>query len=248
MEQDHKVALVTGASRGIGAAIAARLVQDGFSVVINYKNNSESAVALVRSINQAGGRAVAIGADVANSGEVAEMISEAIERFGRIDVLVNNAGVVRDGLVQNMTEENWDKVINTNLKGVFICSKAVLKVMRRQHGGRIINIASIVGQQGRRGQANYAAAKAGIIGFSKSVAREVASRNITANAVAPGFIQTRMTDVLPDNIKTKLKEQIPMGRLGLPEDIANTVVFLASDAASYITGQTIAVDGGMVMQ
>jgi len=242
MEQDHKVALVTGASRGIGAAIAARLVQDGFSVVINYKNNSESAVALVRSINQAGGRAVAIGADVANSGEVAEMISEAIERFGRIDVLVNNAGVVRDGLVQNMTEENWDKVINTNLKGVFICSKAVLKVMRRQHGGRIINIASIVGQQGRRGQANYAAAKAGVIAFSKSLAQELAPLQVTVNVVVPGFTETDMTGGLPERARAKILEQIPLGRPCNPDDIARMVSYLVSEDAGYISAQVFNVD------
>ena len=242
MEQDRKVALVTGASRGIGAAIAARLAREGFSVVINYKNSGESADALARSIIQAGGRAAAIRANVADSGEVAEMVGEALEKFGRIDVLVNNAGVVRDALVQNMTEENWDEVINTNLKGVFICSQAVLKVMRRQREGRMINISSIVGQQGRRGQANYAAAKAGVIAFSKSLAQELAPWQVTVNVVVPGFTETDMTGDLSERARAKILEQIPLGRPCNPDDIAKMVSYLASEDAGYISAQVFNVD------
>lgn len=242
MEADRKVALVTGASRGIGAAIAVRLARDGFSVVINYKNNGDSAAALARSINEAGGRAAAICADVADSGEVAKMVGEAVERFGGIDVLVNNAGVVRDALVQNMTEEDWDEVIDTNLKGVFICSKAVLKIMRRQRRGRMINISSIVGQQGRRGQANYAAAKAGVIAFSKSLAQELAPWQVTVNVVVPGFTETDMTGCLPERARAKILEQIPLGRPCSPEDIAKMVSYLVSEDAGYISAQVFNVD------
>lgn len=242
MEQVRKVALVTGASRGIGAAIAAKLAQDGFSVVINYKSSGEPAEALTRSINEAGGQAVAIRADVANSGEVAKMVGEAIERFGRVDVLVNNAGIVRDALVQNMAEEDWDEVIDTNLKGVFICSKAVLKIMRRQRRGRIINISSIVGQQGRRGQANYAAAKAGVIVFSKSLAQELAPWQVTVNVVVPGFTETGMTGCMSEQAKAKILERIPLGRSCSPDDIAKMVSYLVSEDAGYISAQVFNVD------
>lgn len=242
MEREGKTALVTGASRGIGAAVAARLARDGYSVVINYRNSAEPAEALARSINLAGGRAAAIRADVADSGQVTGMVEEAVERFGRIDVLVNNAGVVRDALVQNMTEEEWDEVIAINLKGVFICSKAVLKMMRQQRQGRIINIASIVGQKGRRGQANYAAAKAGVIAFSKSLAQEVAPWQVTVNVVVPGFTETDMTRGLPERARAKILEQIALGRPCSPEDIAKMVCYLASEDAGYISGQVFNVD------
>lgn len=242
MIQDRKVALVTGASRGIGAAIAGKLAQDGFSVVINYKNSGEAADALARSINEAGGRALAICADVANSGEVAKMVGEAAERFGRIDILVNNAGVVRDALVQNMAEEDWDQVIDTNLKGVFICSKAVLKIMRKQRWGRIINISSVVGQKGRRGQANYAAAKAGVIAFSKSLALELAPWQVTVNVVVPGYTETDMTGGMPEQAKVKILEQIPLGRPCSPEDIAKMVSYLADEDSGYISAQVFNVD------
>jgi len=240
--QDRKVALVTGASRGIGAAIAGKLAQDGFSMVINYKNSSESAGTLAHSINESGGQSLAIRADVANSGEVVKMVGEVIERFGRIDVLVNNAGVVRDTLVQNMTEDDWDEVIDTNLKGVFICSKAVLKIMRKQRWGRIVNISSIVGQQGRRGQANYAAAKAGVIAFSKSLALELAPWQVTVNVVVPGYTETGMTGGLPERAKAKILEQIPLGRPCSPEDIAKMVSCLVSQDAGYISAQVFNVD------
>lgn len=242
MGQDHKVAIVTGASRGIGAAIAARLARDGFAVIINYKKNEESASAVAHSISQSGGRAVAVRADVANSGEVSRMVGEVAERFGRIDVLVNNAGIVRDALVQNMTEEDWDEVIATNLKGVFTCSKAVSKIMRKQRRGRIINISSIVGQQGRRGQANYAAAKAGVIAFSKSLAQELASWQVTVNVVVPGFTGTDMTGGMPERARAKILEQIPLGRPCSPQDISRMVSYLASEDAGYISAQVFNVD------
>ena len=242
-----KTAIVTGGSRGIGHAIVMALVREGANVVV-ADVNLEAAEQVAGEITNLGGQALAVKANVADPAEAAEMIKAAINKFGKVDILVNNAGITRDTLLMRMKEEDWDAVINVNLKGVFNCTKAVLGPMVKQRYGRIVNIASIVGLMGNAGQANYGAAKAGIIGFTKSVAREVASRNITLNAVAPGFIQTQMTDVLPESAKAKLKEQIPLGRLGLPEDIANTVVFLVSDKASYITGQTIAVDGGMVMQ
>lgn len=242
MGQDRRVALVTGASRGIGAAIAGMLARDGLAVVINYKNDSASAGALAHSIHNAGGLAVAMRADVADSGEVAEMVSEITEKFGRVDVLVNNAGVVRDALVQNMTEEEWDDVVDTNLKGVFICCKAVSKMMRRQRRGRIVNISSIVGQQGRRGQANYAAAKAGVIAFSKSLAQELAPWQVTVNVVVPGFTETDMTKCLPERARAKILEQIPLGRSCSPGDIAKMVSYLVSEDAGYISGQVFNVD------
>lgn len=232
-----KAALITGASRGIGAAIAGRLAQNGFSVVVNYLNDRESADRLVSLINQRGGSALAIRADVANSGEVAGMVDEIEKRLGRIDVLINNAGIVRDALVQNMTEKDWDEVINTNLKGVFNCSKAVLKIMKRQRWGRIVSISSIVGQQGRRGQANYAAAKAGVMAFSKSLALELAPWQITVNVVVPGFTETGMTGPLPEKARTKILDQIPLGRSCMPEEIAGMISYLVSEEAGYVSSQ-----------
>lgn len=243
----EKTALVTGGSRGIGRAVAIALANAGASVVV-VDIDLAAAEQVASEIRELGQQALAVKANVADAAEVAEMVQAALDKFGKLDILVNNAGITRDTLLMRMKEDDWDAVLNINLKGVFNCTKAIISPMIKQRFGRIINIASVVGLMGNAGQANYAAAKAGIIGLSKSVAREVASRGITVNCVAPGFIQTQMTDVLPENVKSKLKEQIPLGRLGQPEDIANTVVFLASEATSYITGQTIAVDGGMVMQ
>jgi 3-oxoacyl-[acyl-carrier protein] reductase len=242
-----KIAIVTGGSRGIGQAAAMALANAGADVVV-ADVNLEAAEEVAAEIRNLGGKSLAVKADVADAAGAAEMVQAAINEFGKVDILVNNAGITRDTLLMRMKEEDWDAVLNVNLKGVYNCTKAVISSMMKQRYGRIINIASVVGIIGNAGQANYASAKAGMIGFTKSVAREVASRNITVNAVAPGFIQTQMTDVLPDNVKAKLMEQIPMGRLGQPEDIADAVVFLASDAAGYITGQTISVNGGMVMQ
>jgi 3-oxoacyl-[acyl-carrier protein] reductase len=242
-----KVALVTGASRGIGRAIALELARHGAKVVVNYAGNEAKANEVVNEIINMGGEAFAIQADVSKAEAVEQMVKEALERFGRLDILVNNAGVTRDNLLMRMKEEEWDEVININLKGVFNCTKAVTRPMMKQRYGRIVNIASIVGVMGNPGQANYVAAKAGVIGLTKTAARELASRNITVNAIAPGFITTDMTDRLSEEIRSEMLKQIPLARFGEPEDIAKVVVFLVSDAANYITGQTIHVDGGMVM-
>lgn len=248
MVLEEKVALITGSSRGIGKAIAMQMAKEGADIIINfYPGMDEEAEAVAEEIRQLGRRAEAIGADVTNAEQVEGMINTALEKFGKIDILVNNAGITRDTLLVRMKESDWDAVLNTNLKGVFICTKAVARPMMKQRYGRIVNISSVIGLMGNVGQANYGAAKAGILGFTKSIARELAPRNITVNAVAPGFIQTDMTKVLSDEVKAKMAEQIPLARLGDPEDIANAVVFLASSQASYITGQTLAVDGGMVM-
>ncbi|ANB60370.1 3-oxoacyl-[acyl-carrier-protein] reductase [Anoxybacteroides amylolyticum] len=243
----EKVALVTGASRGIGRAIALELARHGAKVAVNYAGSEAKAKEVVEEIEQMGGEAFAVQANVASSEAVEQMVKEVIERFGRIDILVNNAGITRDNLLMRMKEEEWDDVINTNLKGVFHCTKAVTRPMMKQRFGRIVNIASIVGVSGNPGQANYVAAKAGVIGFTKTAAKELASRNITVNAIAPGFITTDMTDRLSEDVRAEMLRQIPLARFGEPEDIAKVVSFLVSDAANYITGQTIHVDGGMVM-
>ncbi|MFA6849855.1 MAG: 3-oxoacyl-[acyl-carrier-protein] reductase [Selenomonadaceae bacterium] len=244
---DGKVALVTGASRGIGRAIAIALAKAGATVVVNYAGNVKAAVEVEKIITEAGGKAMLVKADVANGEAVDEMVKSVVEEFGGIDILVNNAGITRDGLLMRMKEADWDAVINTNLKGVFHCTKAVAKLMMKKRSGRIVNMASVVGLTGNAGQANYAAAKSGVIGFSKSMAKELSSRGITVNMVAPGFIGTDMTEVLSDKIKETMISNIPLGRMGKPEDVANAVLFLVSDSASYITGQVINVDGGMVM-
>ncbi|MFZ9857741.1 MAG: 3-oxoacyl-ACP reductase FabG [Roseiflexaceae bacterium] len=245
---DERVALVTGGSRGIGRAIAQSLATTGATVVINYRGNQAAADETIASIEAAGGKAVAIQADVANAEDVDRLFKEVTERFGRIDILVNNAGITRDTLMLRMKDDDWDAVMDTNLRGVFLCTRAALRPMTRARWGRIINITSVVGLMGNAGQANYAAAKAGIIGFSKSVAREIGSRSITVNAVAPGFIDTELTAGLGPETREALMKQIPLGRLGTPEDVAALVSFLASEQASYITGQTFNTDGGMVMQ
>lgn len=247
MHVDGKVALITGGSRGIGRAVAIKLAGAGAKVVINYAGNLAAAQEVEQTIKAAGGEAVIIQGDVADAGSVERMINQMIDTYGRIDILVNNAGITRDGLLIRMKEEDWDAVINTNLTGVFHCTKAVARLMTKQRSGKIINISSVVGVTGNIGQANYAAAKAGVIGFTKAMAKELASRGITVNAVAPGFIATDMTAVLPEQIKTELITRIPLGKLGSPEDISAAVLFLASEAANYITGQTLNVNGGMAM-
>ena len=244
---DNKIAVVTGASRGIGRSIALALAAAGATVVVNYRSQAEAAEAVVAEITAAGGQASAIQADVASSDDVEQLFKTVLERYGSIDILVNNAGITRDTLLLRMKEDDFDSVINTNLRGPYLCTKAVLRPMTKARAGRIINISSVVGLMGNAGQDNYAAAKAGIIGFTKSTAREMASRNITVNAVAPGYIDTELTGVLSDSVRESILTSIPLGRLGTPEDVANLVCFLASDAASYITGQTFTVDGGMVM-
>lgn len=244
---DGKVAIVTGASRGIGRAVAIALARQGAKVVINFAGNFTAANATLEEITAAGGEAMLYQANVADSEAVEAMVKAALDKFGHIDILVNNAGITRDNLLMRMKEEDWDAVMDTNLKGVFLCTKAVARSMMKQRSGKIVNMTSVIGLTGNTGQANYAAAKAGVIGFTKSMAKELASRNITVNAVAPGFITTDMTHVLSDDIKAGLTEKIPLGRLGTPEDVAHTVVFLASDAANYITGQIINTDGGMVI-
>lgn len=244
---DGNVAIITGASRGIGRSVAIELAKAGAKIVINYAGNHAAAKEVEEAVKTIGGEALLIQADVANAEAVDQMIKQTMDAFGRIDILVNNAGITRDNLLMRMKEEDWDAVMNTNLKGVFNCTKSVSRVMMKQRSGRIINMTSVVGIMGNAGQANYAAAKAGVVGFTKSMAKELASRGITVNAIAPGFISTDMTAVLSEQVKNDLSAQIPLGRLGTPEDVAGAVLFLASGAANYITGQTINVDGGMVM-
>lgn len=243
-----KSALVTGASRGIGRSIALQLAEEGYNVAVNYAGNKDKAEAVVAEIKDKGVEAFAIQADVANPDEVKDMIQEVVKQFGSLDVLVNNAGITRDNLLMRMKEQEWDDVINTNLKGVFNCIQKATRQMMKQRSGAIINLSSVVGAVGNPGQANYVATKAGVIGLTKTAARELASRNITVNAVAPGFIVSDMTDALNDDLKDQMKSQIPLGRFGEDTDIANTVAFLASDKAKYITGQTIHVNGGMFME
>jgi 3-oxoacyl-[acyl-carrier protein] reductase len=242
-----RVALVTGGGRGIGRAIALALASAGATTVINYRSNSAAAEETVAAINAADGSAQAIQADVGQASDVERLFKETLAAHGRLDILVNNAGITRDTLLLRMKDDDFDQVINTNLRGVFLCSRAAFRPMSKQRGGRIINISSVIGLIGNAGQANYAAAKAGIIGFTKSTAREMSARNITVNAIAPGFIETEMTGVLGDEARKAILESIPLGRLGQPEEVASLACFLASDAAAYITGQTFAIDGGMVM-
>ena len=244
---DGKVAIVTGASRGIGRSVAISLAKAGAKVVINYAGNTAAAEEVKAIIEAAGGQGLLIQADVANEDAVAAMVKQTVDAFGRIDILVNNAGITRDNLLMRMKEGDWDDVMNTNLKGIFMCTKAISRVMMKQKYGKIINMTSVVGLTGNAGQSNYAAAKAGVIGFTKSMAKELASRGITVNAIAPGFINTDMTSVLSNQIKDELITKIPLGRLGSTEDVAAAVLFLVSDSANYVTGQTLNIDGGMVM-
>jgi len=244
---DGKSAIVTGASRGIGREIALLLAKEGARVAVNYSGSKDKADDVVKLITESGGEAFAIQADVSDADGVKNMVDKTMEMFGSIDILVNNAGITRDNLLMRMKEDEWDDVININLKGVFLCTKGVTRQMMRQRAGRIVNVASIVGVSGNPGQANYVAAKAGVIGFTKTAAKELATRNINVNAVAPGFITTDMTDALSEEVKSQMLAVIPLGKLGKPEDVARTVLFLLSEDANYITGQTIHVDGGMVM-
>lgn len=247
MHLDGKVAIVTGASRGIGRAVAVQLAKAGAKVVVNYAGNETAALESKNLIEELGGQCILSKADVADVEAVEAMVKDTLAAYGQIDILVNNAGITRDNLLMRMKEDEWDAVMNTNLKGVYNCTKAISRIMMKQKSGKIINMTSVVGLMGNAGQSNYAAAKAGVIGFTKSMARELASRGITVNAIAPGFINTDMTAVLSEQVKEGLSVKIPAGRLGSPEDVAAAVVFLASDYANYITGQTLNVDGGMVM-
>lgn len=242
-----KVALVTGASRGIGSAIARRLAEEGAMVIINYNGSKEKACNLMNEIQENGGSAAALKWDVSDYQACEESVKQIIEAYGRIDILVNNAGITRDGLLMRMSEEEFDAVINTNLKGAFHMIRFVSKLMLRQRSGRIINISSVSGVAGNAGQANYAAAKAGVIGLTKAAAKELASRGITVNAIAPGFIETDMTAGLSDKVKEAAGAQIPLGHFGQPEDVAAAAAFLASEESGYITGQVLHVDGGMIM-
>ena len=245
MDLTGKSALVTGASRGIGRAIAVALARAGADVAINYAGNAEAAQHTEELCSAYGANTLVLKADVANAEECKTMVEQAKERFGKIDILVNNAGITRDKLMIGMSETDFMDVINTNLKGAFLCTQLVSKLMLKQRCGRIINLSSVVGLHGNAGQVNYAASKAGVIGMTKSAAKELASRNITVNAVAPGMIETDMTAVIPEKAKEAMMVSIPAGRAGKPEEIADMVVFLASDKAAYITGQVISVDGGM---
>ena len=244
---EGKIALVTGASRGIGRQIAKTLAAKGAAVIVNYNGSAAKAEETVREIREAGGSAEAIQCNVSDFNSSKEMLDGIVAKYGRLDILVNNAGITRDNLVMKMSEEDFDAVIQTNLKGVFNCIHHISRQMLKQRAGRIINISSVSGVLGNAGQANYCAAKAGVIGLTKSAARELASRGITVNAVAPGFIRTDMTEVLSDSVKAAATEQIPMKHFGETEDVAAAVAFLASDEAGYITGQVISVDGGMAM-
>jgi len=247
MTMEGKNALVTGSSRGIGRSIAIELGRRGMNVAVNYAGSEEKAAEVVEELQSLGVQAMKIQANVADEESVKAMMKEVTSNFGSIDVLVNNAGITRDNLLMRMKESEFDDVIETNLKGAFICTKAITRQMMKQRSGRIINIASIVGVSGNPGQANYVAAKAGLIGLTKSTAKELATRNILVNAVAPGFITTDMTDVLTEEQRADILRSIPLEKLGEPEDVANVVCFLASDDAKYVTGQTLHVDGGMVM-
>ena len=242
-----RIAVVTGGSRGIGRAIAMTLAAAGATVVVNYQRNAAAADETVAAITAADGAAISIQADVSVSADVERLFKTVIDQYGTVDILVNNAGITRDTLLLRMKEDDFDTVIDTNLRGVYLCTKAALRPMTRARSGRIINITSVVGLIGNAGQSNYAAAKAGIIGYTRAVAREMASRGITVNAVAPGYIETELTAGLGEQVRAAILEAIPLGRLGTPQDVANLVCFLASDAAAYITGQTLTVDGGMVM-
>jgi 3-oxoacyl-[acyl-carrier protein] reductase len=245
MDFTGKVAIVTGSGRGIGKAIAMKLAENGATLVINDVGDSAPAEQTATEIKNLNRQAMAIMADVSSSADVTKMVETAIATYGKVDILVNNAGITRDQLTMKMTDEEWDKVLAIDLKSVFLCTRAVLRLMLKQRSGRIISMSSVVGIIGNAGQANYAAAKAGIIGFTKTIAKEVASRGITVNAVAPGFIDTPMTQVLSEERKQALMNNIPLGYLGTPRDIAETVAFLASEEARYITGQVISVDGGI---
>lgn len=244
---ENRVAVVTGGSRGIGRAVALELAKRGSAVVINYNKSPESAEKVAEQIKAAGGRAAAFQADVSNFNQAAALIKFAVDTFGDLQILVNNAGITKDTLIMMMSEQDWDAVLDTNLKSTFNCSKAAVKHMMRKRYGRIINMASVAGQMGNAGQTNYSASKAGQIGFTKALAREVASRNITVNAIAPGFVDTEILNSVPPEMLEAAMKFVPLGRKGQPQEIAYAVAFLASDQAAYITGQVLGVDGGMAM-
>ena len=246
IQLDGKVALVTGASRGIGAVVAHRLAQAGARVGVNFHSSSDAAEIVVDSINKSGGEAVLVGGDVSLEEPAEKVIKDLVDHYGRIDILVNNAGINKDQLLIRMKPEDFDSVMNVNLRGAFLCTRYAMTHMIRQRSGRVINMSSVVGLSGNPGQANYAAAKAGLVGLTKAVAREVASRNVTVNALAPGYITTAMVDELSEETQDKILSTIPMGRFGTPEDVAEAVIFLAGDGASYITGQVLTIDGGMI--
>ena len=245
--EERKTVLVTGASRGIGKEVALKYAENGYDVVINYVSSKTDVKALENEFKEKGVDSLIIKADVSKQEEVQELVDKAIEKFGKIDVLVNNAGITKDNLLMRMSEEEFDKVIEINLKGTYLVTKAVTKYMMKKRSGSIINLSSVVGVAGNAGQCNYSASKAGIIGFTKSIAKELASRNIRANAVAPGFIETDMTNVLSDTVKETIHNQIPLKRMGNAKEVAELIYFLGSEKSSYITGQVINVDGGMVM-
>lgn len=247
MRLENKTAIVTGGSRGIGRAICTTLAKEGANIVTCYANGAAAAEETIAMCKEYGVQAVAVQADVADAAQVETLFAKAQEVTGSVEILVNNAGITRDGLILRMSDENFNQVLDTNLKGAFYCMRTASKLMMRKRYGRIVTISSVVGVSGNAGQVNYAASKAGVIGMTKSLAKELGSRNITANAVAPGFITTDMTDALPDTVKQQMEKEIPLARLGTPEDVANAVAFLVSEQASYITGQVLHVDGGMVM-
>jgi len=242
-----KRALVTGASRGIGRAVALRLAAEGASVALNYRAGREEAEAVVAEIAASGGSAAVLQGDVSVAAEAEALVGAAEAALGGLDILVNNAGATRDNLLMRLSEEDWDAALNTNLKGAFLCAKAAIRPMLRQRFGRIVNMSSVVALTGNPGQANYAAAKAGLIGFTRTVAREVASRGVTVNALAPGFIETQMIESIPDDLRARILERIPLGRFGAPDDVAGCVAFLCGDDGAYITGQTISIDGGLAL-
>jgi 3-oxoacyl-[acyl-carrier protein] reductase len=247
MDFEDKVAVVTGSSRGIGRAIALRLAAGGARVVVNYRSDESAAQTIVREIEQSGGQAIAVQADVSQAAEAQALIDAAQKAFGRIDILVNNAGTTRDTLLMRMSDEDWNLVLDTNLKGAFFCIRAASRPMMRQRYGRIVNVTSVAGLSGNAGQANYASAKAGLVGLTMTVAKELGSRGITCNAIAPGFVLTDLTSTLPEELIQQAIARTPLGRTGTPEDMAAAVAFLASDEAGFITGQTLAVDGGLVI-